>query len=63
MGKFYNIRQASDMLGIKVRTAREWIKTGKLKAKKYECSNRWFIAEDEIRRLINNGNENREYTG
>lgn len=49
--KRYNIRQAADLLGIKVRTVREWIKLGKLKAEKYECSNRWFVSEDEISRL------------
>lgn len=51
MQKRYNIKQASELLGIKVRTVREWIKQGKLKAEKYNCSNRWFITEDEINRL------------
>lgn len=49
--KRYNIRQAADILGIKVRTVREWIKLGKLNAEKYGCSNRWFISEDEINRV------------
>ena len=49
--KRYNIRQAADILGIKVRTVREWIKLGKLNAEKYECSNRWFISEEEINRV------------
>lgn len=52
-GKMYNIRQASNLLGIKVRTVREWIRNGKLKAGKYDVSNRWFIPESEIERLTN----------
>lgn len=51
--KMYNVRQASNLLGIKVRTVREWIRNGKLKAQKYMESNRWFIAESEIRRIKN----------
>lgn len=56
--RHYNIRQASELLGIKVRTVREWIRLGKLKAQKYPVSNRWFITEDEIKRLQEHGNEN-----
>lgn len=51
MEKRYSIRQASELLGIKVRTVREWIRLGKIKATKYEVSNRWFISESEIKRL------------
>ena len=57
MEKNYSVRQAGDLLGIKVRTVREWIRKGKLKAVKYDVSNRWFIPEEEIRRLTN-GNKN-----
>lgn len=49
--KRYSVRQASNLLGIKVRTVREWIKLGKLKGIKYDCSNRWFIPESEITRV------------
>ena len=49
--KRYNLRQAAELLGIKVRTVREWIRLDKIKAEKYECSNRWFITEGEISRL------------
>lgn len=49
--RYYSLRETAMMLGIKVRTAREWVRTGKLKATKYDCSNRWFVAESEIRRL------------
>ncbi len=47
-----NIRQASKLLGIKVRTVRQWIHDGKIKAGKYDVSNRWFIEESEIERII-----------
>lgn len=55
--KMYNIRQASNLLGIKVRTVREWIRNGKLKAGKYDVSNRWFIPASEIERLTGHGNK------
>lgn len=51
--KMYNVRQTSNLLGIKVRTVREWIRNGKLKAGKYDVSNRWFVPESEIERLTN----------
>ena len=54
MDKRYSIRQASELLGIKVRTVREWIRLGKIKAEKYEVSNRWFISESEILRVRGN---------
>ena len=56
----YNIRQAANILGLKVRTIREWIRTGKLKASKYPVSNRWFISDEEIARVMgkeSNGNK------
>lgn len=49
--KNYSLKQVSDILGIKIRTVREWIKNGKLKAIKYDCSNRWFVSESEIKRV------------
>lgn len=56
MEQIYSIRQASVLLGIKVRTVREWIRNGKLKAMKDAHSRRWSISEAEIKRLTN-GNE------
>lgn len=49
--KRYSVRQAANMLGIKVRTVREWIRNGKLNANKYGVSNRWYIPESEIVRI------------
>lgn len=51
MQKHYTIKDSSKLLGIKVRTVREWIKTGKLKAVKYPNCNMWFIPQDEIIRI------------
>ena len=51
--KNYNIVRTAELLGIKVRTVRQWIRDGKLKAVKYDVSNRWFIPESEIERLRN----------
>lgn len=51
MEKCYNIRQASELLGIKVRTVRQWIADNKIKATKHTVSNRWFVSEAEIQRI------------
>ena len=51
--KFYSIRQVSNLLKIKVRTAREWLRSGKIKAQKDELSGRWKIPASEIERLTN----------
>lgn len=49
---YYTIRQASNLLKIKVRTVREWIRLGKLKADKQD-NGRWRISEAEIERVLN----------
>lgn len=49
--KIYKLCDAAELLGIKVRTAREWIKDGRLLAKKYPGCNRWFVEEEEIIRV------------
>lgn len=59
--RYYNLNEASTLLGIKIRTAREWIHTHKMKAVKYENSTQWYVPESEIRR-IQNGNNSREFT-
>ena len=40
------IRQTSDVLGLKVRTIREWIKTGRLDAMKR--GNRWHVLDEIV---------------
>lgn len=52
MVKTYTIRQASKALGMSVRTVREWVWTGKLKASKYPGSNMWRIPESEIEKMM-----------
>ena len=51
--KGYGLAEAASLLGIKVRTARMWVKQGKLKANKIAGSNRWIVFESEIKRLQN----------
>ena len=62
MERHYNLREASALLGIKLRTAREWVRTGRLKAKKYGDSTRWYVPESEIARIIGHGNDSRKFT-
>lgn len=51
MSKMCSLRKIADILGIKIRTAREWVHTGKMNAIKYPGSQRWYVPESEIRRL------------
>lgn len=47
MTRYVSIREASAILGIKVRTVREWIKQGKLTAEKDAVSKRWKVQVSE----------------
>lgn len=49
---YYRLNDAARMLGIQVRTLREWIKLGKIKAVK-DASNDWYwlIPEEDVERL------------
>ena len=51
--KAYNISEVADILGIKVRTVRQWISDGKIQATKIAGTKRWIIMESEIKRLRN----------
>ena len=51
MERGYNLIQASQLLGITVRTARAWVHNGKMKANKITGSRRWIVMESEIKRL------------
>lgn len=57
--KSYTIRQASSVLEMSVRTLREWVRNGKIKAVKYPGSNIWRIPESEITRVVGGINENK----
>lgn len=52
MEKNYSVKQAAILLGVKVRTVREWIVKGNIKAYKYDFSSRWFIPESELKRVM-----------
>lgn len=60
MEKAYNVVQAAELLGIKVRTMRWWIHKGVIHAEKLAGTRRWFILESEIERL-RNGNTTTEH--
>lgn len=49
--KNYSIKEVAEVLGIKVRTVRDWLRRGIIKAKKYKNSPMWFIPESEIERI------------
>ncbi len=55
--KLYGTVQAAPLLGVKVRTVRQWIRDGKLKAFKLPGSIRWKVSESEIQRILNNKTE------
>lgn len=49
-GHLYNVQEAAVLLGIKVRTVRQWIASGKLTAVKN--GKQWMINESEIDRIL-----------
>lgn len=55
MGKMFSLRNAAAMLGITTRTARDWVRKGKLAAIKYPASDRWYVDESEINRVRGDG--------
>lgn len=52
MEKQYTLKEASEMLNIKVRTLRKMIYDKKIVAKKYEGLWTLYISESEIKRLV-----------
>lgn len=51
MEQYYNIRAAAQLLGMAVRTVRQWVKEGKIKAVQYRLRGKWYIPESEINRI------------
>ena len=51
-GKFYTIRQTANIIGIKVRTVREWLNMGKLEGTKDKVSGRWRIPEESVLKYV-----------
>lgn len=54
MEKYYNIRETAQLLGMTVRTVRQWIHDGKIKAVQYANRGKWYISGSEIN-LIRSG--------
>ena len=48
--RMYNIRDTALLLGVKVRTVRQWIKDNRINGIKIAGSNRWSVSESEINR-------------
>ena len=57
--KCYGAQTAADIIGIKVRTIRDWISRGKLSAVKAPGSHRWLVDENEIVRARDNKHANK----
>ena len=51
MEKHYSLVETADILGIKLRTVREWLKSGFIIAHKYEGKKKWYVSQSEIDRL------------
>lgn len=51
MEKMLNLRQTADILGVQLRTVREWVRSGRLVGVKMAGSNRWSVPEGEIIRV------------
>lgn len=49
--KAYSVQEAAELIGIKVRTVRQWIADGKIHAVKPGGGKKWIIMESEIDRL------------
>lgn len=49
--KYYTLREASEELGMKVRTLREWAVKQKIKAGKFPNSRVWIIPVAEVKRI------------
>lgn len=58
MEKGYSLREVADLLGLRVRTIRQYVHDGKIKANKITGSRRWIVMESEVRRLQGIENEN-----
>lgn len=53
MEKHYDLIQTAELVGLKVRTLRQWIRDGRLNAKKIPGGQKWVVSESEIKRLQN----------
>ncbi len=51
MEKYYSLNETAEILGIKIRTLRKWLKDGFLMAHRYEGKKKWYVSQSEIDRL------------
>ena len=51
MEKAYDLLEVASLLGMKLRTVRQWVLEGKIKAKKISGGRKWVVLESEIKRL------------
>lgn len=58
MEQGYTLKEVASILGLKVRTIRQWVHDGKLKAYKPEGGKQWVVFESEIRRVC--GDEDKD---
>lgn len=61
MEKYYDLAETAEILGVSVRTLRDWKRQDKLKVQRYYGGNKWYVSQKEIDRLqanmIDNSNE------
>lgn len=58
MEQGYTLLEVADLLGLKVRTIRQWVHDGKIRAVKPQGAKQWIVFESELRRLQNNADKN-----
>lgn len=51
MEKYYSLNETAEILGVKVRTLRVWLKTGFLIGHRYNGKPKWYVSQSEIERL------------
>jgi len=56
----YNIRDTAQLCGVKVRTVRDWIRRGKIRAEKQENGWYWHIPSSEISRIKEGRHEDKD---
>ena len=58
MEQGYTLLEVADLLGLKVRTIRQWVHDGKIRAVKPKGAKQWIVFESEIRRLQQDADKN-----
>lgn len=53
MTKYYDLAETAEILGVPVRTLRQWQRTGYMTCYRYEGRNKWYVSQEEIERIQN----------